>query len=65
VVQWDELESSPRKNDMYHPIKIMDIRGHQLETVVKKGFMVWDITPYSPVKVNTCFGRSCRLQLQC
>jgi hypothetical protein len=31
---------------------------------MKKSSVFWDITPYSPLKVNGCFGGICRLHFQ-
>jgi hypothetical protein len=35
-----------------------------LTAVVMNSLIFWDITPCSPLKVNWCFGRTCRLHLQ-
>lgn len=32
-----------------------------LIAVVMKGFVFWNITPYSPLKINRSFGGTCRL----
>jgi hypothetical protein len=34
-----------------------------LTAVIKNSFLFWDITPYSPLKVNRRFGRTCWLRL--
>jgi hypothetical protein len=39
--------------------------GFEVPTaVVMKSSIFWDITPCSPLKVNWCFGGTCRLHLQ-
>jgi hypothetical protein len=35
-----------------------------LTAVVIKNYIFWDITPCSLLKVNRCFGGTCRLHLQ-
>jgi hypothetical protein len=32
--------------------------------VVMKSYILWDITPYSPLKVNGSLGETCRFHLQ-
>jgi hypothetical protein len=35
-----------------------------LTTVVMNSSVFWDITPGNPLKINRCFGGTCRLHLQ-
>jgi hypothetical protein len=41
-----------------------DIEFWVLTKVVMKSFNFWDITPYSPLKVNRSFGGTYRFNLQ-
>jgi hypothetical protein len=41
------------------------VRSEVLTAVFTRSSVFWDITPCSPLKVNQCFGRTCRLHLQC
>jgi hypothetical protein len=38
--------------------------SEELTLTLLKSYVFWDITPYSPVKVNGGFGGKCRLHFQ-
>jgi hypothetical protein len=38
----------------------MHVEVEVLAAVVTKSSSRWDMTPYSPVKVNRCFGETCQ-----
>jgi hypothetical protein len=40
------------------------VRFEVFTAVVIKSFILWDITPCSPLKDNRCFGGICRFQIQ-
>jgi hypothetical protein len=47
---------------IYMRIKFFLVRFEVITAVVMKSTIFWDITPYSPLKVNRRFGGTCRLQ---
>jgi hypothetical protein len=42
----------------------LEVKAHKTHTILKKSSVIWDITPWSPLKVNRRFGRTCSLYLQ-
>jgi hypothetical protein len=47
-----------------HKAEILSVGVEVLTAVVMKGTVFWDITPFSPLKVNRQFGGTCGLHLQ-
>jgi hypothetical protein len=47
------------------PINILASLPKSIIHIILKNSSVWDITPYSPLKINRHFGTKCRLHRQC
>jgi hypothetical protein len=52
------------KQLLFSQTALTDVGFEVLTAVVMKSFILWDITPYSPFKVNQPFGGTSLLHLQ-